>query len=217
MSPDKLFDYLDGKLSAEQRAEIERHLLTDSQLQRELAIAREIHRSMTGSREVFGSLEPPPQPGAVLGRRVAIAFAALVFLNVVFGIYAIAFMEKKKRARPAQDQNRRELLQALEKSAASALPTPNLDIDEVQIAVSAGQRDAVANKVIAAAEKAGGSAAKNLSSESGLLIFAEVPAARENDFRELLKQLGAASSPANNPGTSGNRIIQVRITENTSP
>jgi anti-sigma factor RsiW len=217
MSPDKLFDYLDGKLSPAQREEIERQLVTDSQLQRELTIAREIHRSMGDSREVFASAEPMPGRGAILGRRIAIAFAALVFLNVVFGIYAIAFMEKKRRARPAQDQNRRELLQALEKSAASALPTPSLDIDEIKIAAPAGQRDAVVNKVIAAAEKSGGSAAKNLSNESGLLVFAEVPAARENEFRELLKQLGAAPSPANNPGATGNKIIQIRIIENAMP
>src|ERR1039457_3694252 len=42
MNPDKLFDYLDGKLSAQERAALEEKLTTDPLLQRELAIAREI-------------------------------------------------------------------------------------------------------------------------------------------------------------------------------
>jgi len=35
--PDKLFDYLDGKLSTRERAELEQRLTSDQQLQRELA------------------------------------------------------------------------------------------------------------------------------------------------------------------------------------
>ncbi|PYL85433.1 MAG: hypothetical protein DMF17_08570 [Verrucomicrobia bacterium] len=54
MSPDKLFDYLDGKLSTRERAELEQRLTSDQQLQSELAVARRIHASMRGdSREVL--------------------------------------------------------------------------------------------------------------------------------------------------------------------
>ena len=37
MRPEKLFDYLEGKFGAEERAAFEERLATDSQLQRELA------------------------------------------------------------------------------------------------------------------------------------------------------------------------------------
>src|SRR5205823_9348172 len=54
MNPDKLFDYLDGRLPAAERAELEEQLISDRQLQRELAIARQIYAGMGGdSREVF--------------------------------------------------------------------------------------------------------------------------------------------------------------------
>src|SRR5712692_4016925 len=120
MNPDKLFDYLDGKLAAAERAQFEQRLASDSQLQRELAIARQIHGSMRDSREVLGSLDltSTTARGAVLGRRVAIAFAVLVFLNVLFGLYAIVFMEKKRHRAPPNEQNRQQLVQALENTAA---------------------------------------------------------------------------------------------------
>lgn len=217
MNPDKLFDYLDGKLPATERAQFEQELASDPQLQHELAIARRIHESMRDSREVYLQDETNVNRGAVLGRRVAIAFAVLVFLNVVFGLYAIVFMEKKRRSAPPNQQNRQQLVQALNNTAAAALPTPKLDVDEIRLNVPVGQRDAVANKVVAATAQCGGSAAKNLSDENGVLLFAEIPAARENEFREILKQLGAAPSKANEANTSGNRIIQIRVVESGKP
>ena len=54
MNPDKLFDYLDGRLSAAERAALEDQLISDQQLQRELAVARRIQAAMgDGSREVL--------------------------------------------------------------------------------------------------------------------------------------------------------------------
>src|SRR3989442_1057108 len=82
MNPDKLFDYLDGKLPPSERAELEEQLMADAQLRRELVTAREIHSGMRKSSEVLD--EPIPgleQRGAILGRRVAIAFSVLVFAN----------------------------------------------------------------------------------------------------------------------------------------
>src|SRR6266851_5335432 len=46
MNPDKLFDYLDGKLSETERAALEERLTSDQQLQREIAVARRIHAGM---------------------------------------------------------------------------------------------------------------------------------------------------------------------------
>ena len=48
MNPDKLFDYLDGRLPAAERAALEEQLISDRQLQRELAVARQIHAGMHG-------------------------------------------------------------------------------------------------------------------------------------------------------------------------
>ena len=97
MNPDKLFDYLDGKLRPNERAELEERLMSDQQLRRELTIARQIHGETGDSREIVGIADPIlEERGAVLGRRVAIAFAVLVFANVVFGVYAVAFMKMLK-------------------------------------------------------------------------------------------------------------------------
>ena len=214
MSPDKLFDYLDGKLSSQERAEVERQLAVDTHLQRELVIAREIHSRMRSSREVLLEDDATANRGAILGRRVAIAFAVLVFMNVIFGLYAIGFIKKKPRARPTEEQNRKEFAQALDKAAAAALPTPTLDVDEIKISAPAKQRDAMANKVIATAKQSGGSAVINLSDENGLLLFAEIPAERVSQFRDALKKLGAVlptSTSANAP--TGKAILQIRIVD----
>ena len=91
MNPDKLFDYLDGKLSPNERAKLEERFMSEPELRQELAIARQIHAQMGDSREIVGFAQPTLEDrGAVLGRRIMIAFAILVFANVLFGIYAIA-------------------------------------------------------------------------------------------------------------------------------
>jgi anti-sigma factor RsiW len=214
MSPDKLFDYLDGKLSPEQREKVEQQLVSDAHARRELAAAREIHSHMRDSREVLLVDASTTNRGAILGRRVAIAFAVLVFLNVVFGLYAIGFMERKRRARPAEDQNQQQLVQALQKAAASALPTPSFEIDEIKLEAPAKQREALASKVIAAANQSGGSGVKGLSNENGILVFAEIPTERVNQFRDALQKLGATLPASTTPtATNGKAILQIRIVE----
>src|SRR5438552_1561426 len=76
MNPDKLFNYLEGKLSAAEREKLEDQLIRDPELQRQFAMARKIHDGMSGdAREVL--LDEPP-PGAArskqLMRRIAIVF-----------------------------------------------------------------------------------------------------------------------------------------------
>ncbi len=58
MNPEKLFDYLEGNLNADDRAHLEAQLATDPQLQRELTIAREM-LSAVRSR-VAGAYVMPP-------------------------------------------------------------------------------------------------------------------------------------------------------------
>jgi anti-sigma factor RsiW len=215
MNPGKLFDYLDGKLSASERAEVEAQLISDPQLRRELSVARQIHSDIRETAETLETFRASSETarGAVLGRRIAVIFAALVFLNVLFGIYAIGFMGKKRKVSAPNDQGQQQLNHALQQAAAAALPTPNLEVDEIKVTSARAEKDAVAAKVIAAAAECGGSAAKNLNDENGLLVFAEVPASQENNFREKLTALGAAPSKSDATG-SKNKIIQVRIVEN---
>ena len=213
MNPDKLFDYLGGKLSPNERAELEEQLMSDPQLRRELTVARQIHAGMRDSREVLGVTEPIlEERGAVLGRRFAIAFAVLVFANVVFGIYAIAFMKTKERTRRNTEQNRSELAESLARSAAVALPTPSLEVDEIKLTAPVSEQDKLANKVIAAAKQVGGSGTKGLADQQGVLLFAEVPTARLNDFRDAMKKLGATLPSAPVEAAAGEkRILQIRI------
>jgi hypothetical protein len=214
MNPDKLFDYLDGKLSPGERAQMEERFMADSEARRELAVARQIHASMGDSREVVGIAEPEAisERGPILARRIMIAFMVLVAVNVGFGIYAIFFMKNRERARERTQQNRTEFAQSLSNAAANALPTPTLGIEEITFNAPASERDALAAKVIAAANHSGGSAAKGLSNENGIVMFAEIPTARLNEFREALKKLGATLPPvAPEPSAAEKTILQVRI------
>ena len=213
MNPDKLFDYLGGKLSPNERAELEEQLMSDPQLRRELTVARQIHAGMRDSREVLGVAEPIiEERGAVLGRRFAVAFAVLVFANVVFGIYAIAFMKTKERTRRNTEQNRSELAESLARTAAVALPTPSLDVEEIKFTAPIAEQDKLANKIVAAAKQAGGSGTKGLADQQGVLLFAEVPTARLNDFRESMKKLGATLPAAPTEPKAGDKaILQLRI------
>jgi hypothetical protein len=213
MNPDKLFDYLDGKLSPDERAELEERFMSDPQARSELAVARKIHATMGDSREVVGVAPPTlEERGAVLGRRIAIAFSVLVFANVLFGIYAIAFMNKKTRTQLNTQQNRTELTESLSRTAAIALPTPSLDIEEIKFTAPVPEQDSLADRIIEGAKQAGGSGTKGLADQNGILIFAEVPTQRLSEFRALMKKLGGTLPETTAPGSGEKSILQVRIT-----
>ena len=97
MNPDKLFDYLEGRLSPDERAALEERLISDKQLQRELAMALQIHTGMRGdSREVV--LPPRPdvtEQGRKMALRVGTAFIILMTVNVGFGLWLIVRHETK--------------------------------------------------------------------------------------------------------------------------
>jgi anti-sigma factor RsiW len=215
MNPDKLFDYLDGKLPPNERADLEERFMSDPEARRELAVARQIHANMGGeSREIvgFGDVTASSERGAVLARRIMTFFIVLVVANVTFGIYAIFFMKNRQRARERTEQNRTQLTQSLSQTAATALPTPTLGIEEITFNAPATERDELANKVIAAAVQSRGSATKGLSNENGVLIFAEIPTARLNEFRDALKKLGASvPALATEANAAEKTILQVRI------
>jgi hypothetical protein len=227
MNPEKLFDYLEGNLAAEERAQLEKQLATDSQLQRELAIAREMHRRSRGSREVLGEsdeLEIPP-PSGKLGRRLIAVFALLVLVNVLVGI---AFIIGNKKSEKPADLRARELAMrqqltaSLQKTAETALPAPTLAADEIHLSAPANEHEALANNVVMLAAQYGGSAAKAPPDDAGITVLADLPTSREDEFRQALAPLARAdfSSPTprrEKPATRERINIYVRITQAAPP
>ena len=223
MNPDKLFDYLDGKLSPADRGEVEAKLAKDPQLQRQLAVAREIHRGMTGTREsheVYPPIEDPAivERGGRIGRRIATAAIALVLLNVLVGLAVITVKNKKPaKANPNELAIRQQLAASLNAAAQNALPAPTFVAAEIELTAPKTDWDGVATKVVAAAETCGGSAAKGLPDEAALMVVADVPSAREAEFRQLVSASPAPPSAAAVEEPAGapekRTIVQVRIKE----
>src|SRR4051794_4355828 len=134
MNPDKFFDYLEGKLSPEDRERFEAKVANDPQLQRELKIASAMHQRSPGSREVVtdGDEIEIPQPNSKLGQRVGIAFAVLVTLNVAIGLLFIIGSKKSEKSSSNQKAKelaaRQQIADSLEKSSETAFPVPTLEV-----------------------------------------------------------------------------------------
>jgi hypothetical protein len=79
--------------------------------------------------------------------------------------------------------------------------------------VSPEKQDAVAQLVIEAATKTGGSGSKDLPSDKGVKVLVLVPASAEAQFRQTLVALGAPSpaSSATPRATSPNEPINFEI------
>jgi anti-sigma factor RsiW len=214
MNPDKLFDYLDGKLEPGDRQQLEEKLMSDAQLRREFQIAREIHRSGGEAREAIVVSEDPETVARAgrLGRRIATAAFALVVLNVVGGLGVIAWKQKKPAAERAQEAAvRRQLEQSLGAAGINALPTPSLSDDEVTMVAPRSEWDKLAGDVIKAAEACGGSGIRD-ADESRMLVTASIPRDRAADFRRQV--LGPnASAPVTPASESETTTVQVRISE----
>lgn len=218
MNPEKLFDYLDGKLSATERAQLEERVAADPQLRRELEIAREMHRRSRGSREVLLEGDEPeiPSPPKPLGRRVATVFAALVLLNVLVGI---AFIVGKKgdrtgELRDREAATRQQLTESLQRTAHTALPLPTIG-DDIHLPATAEERERIADSVILLATQAGGSAAKAPPDEQRITVIIDLPSTRADEFRRSLAPLAPAdySPPPPDPSAAADKraIMQVRI------
>lgn len=217
MSPQKLFDYLEGKFSAEQRATFEAELAANPQLQRELAIAREMHQRARGSREVVGDQDPDiPLPAKGLGRKLLTAFAALVLLNVIVGIVFIIGNKKGTgELRAREEATRKQLAESLQRTAESSLPLPTIG-NEIHLPTPPADRVRVADGVIALAQQAGGSAAKAPPDDKGITVVVDLPSTRADEFRRSLRPLAPVDySPAPEPSPSADTrtILQVRIGE----
>jgi hypothetical protein len=206
MNPDKLFDYLEGRLSPKERAALEEQLMSDKQLQREFAVARQIHAGMRGeSREVVLPAPPDvPEQGRKMAIRIGVAFMVLMFVNVGIGLYFIFWHESKNPNRQLLEAQMREQIAKSIERAGALTPAPNaLGITEVTIPAGKGKLDAVADKVVAIVSELGGSATKGVPDVDRLSILVDLAANRESEFRWAVASIQGGGSPESPtpPGT----------------
>ena len=226
MNPDKLFDYLEGRLSPDERAALEERLISDKQLQRELAMALQIHTGMRGdSREVV--LPPRPdvtEQGRKMALRVGTAFIILMAVNVGFGLWLIVRHETKNPNRTLlETQMRKQIAKSIERAAATLTPGPNaLGISEITIPAKTGKLDAVADQVVTIVSRFGGSATKGLADGGRLSILADLPSNRESEFRAAIASVGGqgpgSTTPAaaTVPPTAEKKSFVVQIVEESA-
>src|SRR5215831_16459902 len=199
MNPDKLFDYLEGRLSSKERAALEEQLIADKQLQREFDVARQIHAGMRGeSREVVFPAPPPnvPEQGRKMAIRIGVAFMVLMFVNVGIGLYFIFRHESNNPNRPLLEAQMREQITKSIDRAATLTPAPNaLGVSEITIPAETGKLDSVANKVVAVVSELGGSATKGVPDAGRISILVDIPANRESEFRAAVASLEGGGSP----------------------
>ena len=206
MNPDKLFDYLEGRLPAAERAALEERLISDPQLQRELVVARQIHAGMRGdSREV---LLPPPQEviteqGRKMALRVGAAFIVLMAVNVGIGLWLIARHETKNPNRSLlETQMREQVAKSLEHAAATFTPAP-LGVGEIMVPAATGKLETTADEVVTIATRFGGSATKGLADQGRLSVLVDLPSSREPEFRAAISLIAGAAETAASAAPSG--------------
>jgi anti-sigma factor RsiW len=194
MTPETFFDYLEGKLPPHERERLERALISDPELQKQFVAIRQVHRAM----EV-----PPNESSGVTrsgrrGRQLAAAFALLVVVNVGIGLFFIfRSAQLPPEVRQAQTEAiRRKVETSLQSAAAAEFSSPTIGPELVVLTVPLEKQETVAQTIIASAEKAGGSATKELPDDNGVKLLVLIPAKAEADFRKMLTQLGAPPPPS---------------------
>lgn len=226
MNPDKLFDYLEGRLPASDRAALEQQLISDKQLQRELAVARQIHAGMRGdSREVLLAARPEiSEQGRKMALRVGAAFMVLMAVNVGIGLWLIARHETKNPNRALlEKQMREQIANSLEHAAATLTPAP-LGISEIMVPAATGKLEAVADEVVTIASRLGGSAIKGLADQGRLSVLVDLPSNRESQFRAAISSITGATErsaaqaipqqpESTIPATRGKKSFVVQIAE----
>src|SRR5438034_2820152 len=203
MNPDKLFDYLDGRLSATDRIALEERLVLDQKLRRELAIARQIHAGMRDdSHEVLlpGEVDVSAR-GRKMALRVGAAFIILMGVNVGAGLWLIARHETKNPNRVLlETQMRQQITKSLQHAATMLTPAP-LGVSEITIPTTPGRLDAVANEVVTIASQLGGSATKGLPDKNRLSVLVDLPSNYESKFRTAIASIAGdtQTSPMSSP------------------
>ena len=86
MNPDRLFDYLDGRLPENERHALEEELMNDAEARREFDVARRIHLATRGTRdnlEVLDESALDASRGRRAARQVLLATLVLVATPIV--------------------------------------------------------------------------------------------------------------------------------------
>jgi hypothetical protein len=212
MTPEIFFDYLEGKLPPSEKERLEHALISDPKLRQEFMGAREVHRGLLRSEP--GETAATKRAG-VRGRQVGAAFAVLVAMNVALGLIYIFDVNKPSAAvkKAREDALRHQLENSVEKSAVAQFPPPTIEAEPIDIAVPRAQRDAIAQKIIDAANKTGGSATKGLPNEKDVSVLVLIPASAEHGFRQMLATLGGPTpAPASlTPAAAPNEPVHLEI------
>jgi hypothetical protein len=225
MNPDKLFEYLEGGLPVAERTALEQRLISDKQLQRELAVALQIHAGMRGdSREVVLPARPDvTEQGRKMALRVGTAFIILMAVNVAFGLWLIARHETRNPNRTLLERQMREqIAKSIERAAATLTPAPNaLGVSEITVPAATGKLDAVADEVVTIASRLGGSVTKGLPDQGHLSVLVDMPPNRESEFRAAIASSGGRGSTTPQepgsmiPATTEKKSFVVQIVEQT--
>jgi hypothetical protein len=227
MKPDKLFDYLDGRLPAAERAELEKQLMANKQLQREFAVARQIHAGMRGDSQevVLPAMEQSSLQGRNMAIRIGVAFMVLIFVNVAIGLWFIFRHESTNPNRPLLEAQMREQIARSIERAATLTPPPNaLGVSKITIRTDKGKLDAIADRVVTIASDLAGSATKGVPDAGHVSILVDVPSNREAEFRALVLSLQGSGSPDSSgatnlaegspsPGTGEKKSFVVQVVE----
>jgi len=205
MNPDKLFDYLEGKLPSTERAALEQRLVSDVQLQRELAVARKIHAGMRGdSREVL--VQPRSEvteEGRKMALRVGTAFIILMAVNVGIGLWLIARHETRNPNRALlEKQMRKQITNSLEQAASASFTPEPLGASEITVPAATGKLETVADEIVAIAIRFGGSATKGLADKGRLSLLVDLPSNREPEFRAAILSIDGKEGPLSTPPTT---------------
>ena len=211
MTPEKFFDYLEGKLPPDERERLERALIANPELQQEFVAARQIHRSLERSPDEIAATT---RAGS-RGRQLAAAFALLVVMNVALGLfYIFRSNQPSPEVRKAQQAKiYQQVYGSVEKAAAATFTPPTISPEEIAIVVPREKQSAIAQSIVAAASQAGGSGTKGLPDHGQVKVLVLVPASAQAKFRQMLSALGApAPSPDANPGaTSPDEPVHLEI------
>jgi hypothetical protein len=228
MNPDKLFDYLEGRLSPTERAALEERLISDKQLQHELAVVRQIHAAMRGDSR--GVLLPPhpdvSEQGRKMALRVGVAFIILMAVNVGFGLWLIVRHESRNPNRALLERQMREqIAKSLDQAAATLTPGP-LGVSEITVPAAAGKLETVADEVVTIASRLGGAATKGLQDGARISVLVYIPLNREHELRAAIASIGeerpqstpaaTATEPQSVPATTEKKNFVVQIVETAS-
>jgi anti-sigma factor RsiW len=202
MNPDKLFDYLDGRLPEHERRALEEQLMNDAEARREFEVARRIHAATRGGREHLEILDTTvvnqPQ-GRRAARQILLATLVLVAVNVFLGLLYIAHHESKNPNRALLDkQSREQLREALDKAAAGALTPPPLGVAELNVTVEKGRRQSVADEIVQLAMRLKGMATAGIPDGGAVKVLVEIAAERGKEFRDAVGNLDGVKEVGGN-------------------